>query len=491
MCTRAQHVSTREATSPNISSNSQKGLNNAKICGLQLLLRSEANCQTYRSEPAGSSQLKNDVLATSTVPTLPIIVDLNRPLPSIEAGRADRERHYGAAVCLAILDGEPLAKAHLDLLSGSLSPDEVAQQLWARLGTEIADRRRGAGLAVPMSLPASGLPFSGSADPKARALPDVTVVVATRDRPQTLVACLRTILSGTILPQRLIVVDNAPSTDETAQLITEMAHGAPRLHYVREDIPGLSRAHNAALPHVRTPLVAFTDDDVLVDDRWLERMVKAFGDDTSVVCVTGMIAPRELETLSQQWVEGNVIYDKGLRRMVFDAAEHRPDDPLFPYRAGAFGSGANMGFRTSYLMDRGGFDNALGAGTIAMGGDDLAAFYDVVKNGYRLVYEPASIVLHQHHRDYAALKRQTYGYGAGLGAHLTRCLLDDPRIVLVLLRHAPRALRRAATVIAPPTAAGLPPYPTELSLAQWKGLMSGPLRFIRSRRHAHRQDKGA
>ena len=62
-----------------------------------------------------------------------------------------------------------------------------------------------------------------------------------------------------------------------------------------------------------------------------------------------------------------------------------------------------------------------------MGGDDLAAFYDVITAGHRLVYEPAAIVLHRHYRDYAGLRRQTYGYGAGLGAHLTRCLLRDPR----------------------------------------------------------------
>jgi hypothetical protein len=79
-----------------------------------------------------------------------------------------------------------------------------------------------------------------------------------------------------------------------------------------------------------------------------------------------------------------------------------------------------MAFRTSYLQERGGFDEALGAGTVAMGGDDLAAFYDVISGGNRLVYEPAAIVLHQHPRHYAALKRQAYGYGAGLGAHLTR-----------------------------------------------------------------------
>ena len=170
---------------------------------------------------------------------------------------------------------------------------------------------------------------------------------------------------------------------------------------------------------------------------------------------------------------------------------HRPTDPLFPYTAGTFGSGANMAFRTSFLCERGGFDEALGAGTVAMGGDDLAAFYDVVSSGIRLVYEPGAIVLHQHNRQYPELKRQTYGYGAGLGAHLTRCLLKSPRMALVFLRHAPALIRRGTDVILPAAAGQLPPYPRELSRLQWKGLASGPARFLLSRRHSRRLHRTA
>ena len=111
-----------------------------------------------------------------------------------------------------------------------------------------------------------------------------------------------------------------------------------------------------------------------------------------------------------------------------------------------------------------------------MGGDDLAAFYDVVSAGHRLVYEPAAIVLHQHYRDYAALRRQTYGYGAGLGAHLTRCLIADPRLVVALALSAPdRAAPGRRTIVRPPVVGGLPPYPADLSRQQLRGLVSGPV----------------
>jgi glycosyltransferase involved in cell wall biosynthesis len=325
-----------------------------------------------------------------------------------------------------------------------------------------------------------------SSTPARGALLRSTVVVATRDRPAPLHECLQSILAGSLTPEHLIVVDNAPSTQETAELVTELARTEPRLLYLREDRPGLALAHNAALPLVDTPVVAFTDDDVVVDHRWLEHLVSAFGDDNAVGCVTGLIAARELETLPQQWVEGNATFGKGLQRRVFDNRELRPADPLFPYAAGMFGSGANMAFRTACLRELGGFDDALGAGTPAKGGDDLAAFFDVITSGHRLVYEPAAVVLHRHHRHYAALRRQTYGYGAGLGAFLTRCFLRDPRMALVLLRHAPAVRRRAARILQPRPASGLPPYPVDLTVRQGLGLLSGPWRYAVSRRRTQR-----
>jgi GT2 family glycosyltransferase len=457
----------------------------AIVTGASLVALSFLSAKSGRVR-AGILEFNRRSVGATTPPVLPLIVNLNQPLPAIEACPKRDGVQYGAAHCLVILDGDPLGKVKLDLSAGSLTPQQVADQLWERLGGQIVNYRQGASGAVPQNLPAHGLVSSGRSIARSDSPVPATVVVATKDRPALLAECLESILGGAIKPESLIVVDNASATSETAEIVAEFAKHEPSVHYVREEEPGLARAHNAALPYVDSPVVAFTDDDVIVDEQWLKRIVQEFAGDESVACVTGIIAPRELDTLPQQWLEGNVTYDKGLRRRTFDMKSHRPADPLFPYTAGTFGSGANMAFRASFLRERGGFDEALGAGTLAMGGDDLAAFYDVISSGNRLVYEPGAIVLHQHNREYPALKRQTYGYGAGLGAHLTRCMLRNPRMALVFLRHAPAVIRRGTEVILPPAAGQLPPYPRELSRLQWKGLASGPGRFLLSRRHNRR-----
>lgn len=392
-------------------------------------------------------------------PVLPVVIDLCEP-PRPLRPRPD-EGSYTRAWCLLLDDGIPVGE-HDIALDGT---EETTADLLERLGAA------GTG----------GVGRRTSPDRRGRTRRDATVVIATRGRPALLAECLESIAAGTTVPDRVVVVDNARPDDETEQLVTGYRMPGSEVAYVREDRPGLALAHNAALGHVETGLVAFTDDDVWVHERWLENITGAFDADPDTVCVTGMIAPRELDTLAQQWVEAQGVYSKGFRSRVFDNGEHRADSPMYPYAAGTFGSGANMAFRTDFLRTIGGFDGALGTGTVTKGGDDLAVFYDVIRHGGRLTYVPSAIVLHPHHRDYAALRRQVYGYGAGLGAHLTRCVLDEPRAVVAMLRDHRAATARLATILHPPQSRGLPAYPRDLSRAQRSGLASGPARYLLSR----------
>jgi GT2 family glycosyltransferase len=305
-------------------------------------------------------------------------------------------------------------------------------------------------------------------------------VVATRDRPDRLARCLQSVRALDPVPAQIVVVDNASRGPETAELLARLRRDDTRFEYVREDRPGLARAHNRALELVHTPYVAFTDDDVVVDRAWLGRLLDGFRRDPAVACVTGMIRPLTLETPAQEWMEQYAGFAKGTAPQLFDA-ERAGTDPLFPYAAGSFGSGANMAFRTDVLRLIRGFDPALGAGTPAKGGDDLAAFFDVIAAGYSLAYEPAAIVHHQHHRTFAALPAQTFGYGAGLTAYLTKTVLDHPARTRDMLVRLPRAVRHALS----PTSAKNERLPADtprtLVRRERLGMLVGPALYLRSR----------
>jgi GT2 family glycosyltransferase len=309
----------------------------------------------------------------------------------------------------------------------------------------------------------------------------VTVVVATHDRPDALGECLASILASRGVQFDIVVVDSAPSTERTARLLAAEYGAEPRLTVVREDVPGLGRAHNRGLAFARGDVVAFTDDDVLVDPHWLARLAVPFRRDPEVGCVTGRIVALELRTPAQRWLEGYAGYEKGQARRRFDLGANRPLDPLFPYAAGAFGSGANMAFRTAVLRSIGGFDELLGAGTRSRGGDDLAAFFAVVTAGHRLVYEPAAVIRHRHHRDYDALRRGVFGYGVGLTAYLTKTLWDRPAAGLGMLRRLPAGVRHALGPGSPRNRRRAPDFPRELKWLERAGMVAGPATYARSR----------
>ena len=418
-------------------------------------------------------------------------VELTQSLPAISAFDVKTDRCYQRAVSLVRLHTQPLGVVELRLEENGLSAADYARQIWRALSLEITEHLRQDELPEVVKLQAAGLPTTGTpkcGQERERLLADapfVTVVIATRDRPASIATCLRSLLASDYPDYEIIVVDNAPRTSATADWIRQTYGNLRQVRYVREDRPGNSWARNCGLMEARTEIVAFIDDDVLVDAHWLAELAKDFSISENVACVTGMILPVELETPAQAWIEQYGGFSKGYHRRIFDMAENRPDGPLYPYTAGMFGSGANMAFKTSVLREMGGFDPALGGGSSAFGGEDLAVFFQVVTRGYQLVYEPAAIVHHLHHRDYARLCRQMYGYGVGLTAYLTKCLFDNPKRVFEFAAKIPHGLYFTLSSQSSKNKKKLADYPQELTNLERKGMLYGPLAYIRSRHRVH------
>ncbi|CQR62507.1 glycosyltransferase [Streptomyces leeuwenhoekii] len=324
--------------------------------------------------------------------------------------------------------------------------------------------------------------------------PRTAVVVATRERAGQLARALDSLLAQDHPRFEIVVVDNAPATEETRELI-ERKYGE-RVRYVREPVPGLAVAHNRGLAAVRSEVVAFTDDDVVADPRWLTELTTPFAADPGLGCATGLILPARLRTPAQVLLESHGGFAKGFAPRTYDPERPPAGEPLFPFAAGRFGSGANMAFRTEVLRRVGGFDPATGAGTPARGGDDLYGFVRVLAQGHRLHYTPRALVWHHHRETWRDLETQAYGYGAGLTAYLTAILVNRPALLPAFLARLPRGLARARTLSAARRAdgaAGAPgghdarthPWPHRLSRLQRRGMLYGPVGYLRAR-HALR-----
>jgi hypothetical protein len=101
-----------------------------------------------------------------------------------------------------------------------------------------------------------------------------------------------------------------------------------------------------------------------------------------------------------------------------------------------------MAFRRNVIEGIGGFDPALGAGSPARAGADVEAFSHAILEGSRLAYEPRALCWHDHRTHSTALRRQTFAYGAGFTAILTKSVLREPRLALEMARQLARVVRR-------------------------------------------------
>jgi glycosyltransferase involved in cell wall biosynthesis len=152
--------------------------------------------------------------------------------------------------------------------------------------------------------------------------PFTSVVIATRDRAELLRRCLETLERVTYPSLEVVVVDNAPSSDETAQLVAAAAGHPLDIRYAVERRPGTAVARNTGLGLAKGEIVAFIDDDVLVEPGWLEALVGGFSAAQDVDCVTGRVLPVSVEAPEQSWFDRWAGFSKGSERTVYDLGEH-------------------------------------------------------------------------------------------------------------------------------------------------------------------------
>jgi GT2 family glycosyltransferase len=315
--------------------------------------------------------------------------------------------------------------------------------------------------------------------------PLISVVVCTHDRAEMLRDCLDSVLRADYPRFEVVVVDNAPHSEDAARLVRERYQG--RVRYLREPIAGLARARTRGRAVAAGQLNAYVDDDIDVDPAWPAAIAEAFARSRRTGCVTGLILPAELVTEAQAAVVRHADFDKGFALRRWSLADP-PADPLFPFTAGRFGSGGNMAIRADLLRALGGFDLATGPGTPARGGEDLLAFFRVLAAGHELVYQPDAVVWHRHRRTEEALAVQAFGYGSGLGAYLAAAALHEPRLLPALLRRLPRGLALAlGRARARPAADEA--WSWRLSRLELQGLLYGPLGYLAAVHRAHRDNR--
>lgn len=431
-------------------------------------------------------------------PTAMGVVDLDRSiLPSSPDGRAWRPSQRDGLLLVRLHD-QPLTVVHIGRNLADITDDELATEIWRSASAEICEHIERFGCAeIPNDSRAlvERLSSSVAGCPSARPSTfdtSVAVIISTAGREEQLEHCIRSLLVQRRAELEVVVVDNRPATGETLRTVEPMMAEDPRVRYVAEARVGLSVARNRGVSETKAELVAFTDDDVVADEGWLEWLIAPFAE-PNVTVACGMVLPLELETQAQKRFEQYAGFSKGMERCSYDAQSGPiAGRLLYPFVNGIIGVGNNMAFRRAEIIANGGFDPALGAGSAAGSCEETWAFSQAILRGGRIVYNPRALCWHEHRKDGDSLHDQIFGYGIGLGAVLTKALTHDPRFYATAARSLQIALglqwRRHLVTRTRPTKATNGPIerPDELLKARREGVVRGPLRYARGVRRAHK-----
>lgn len=347
-------------------------------------------------------------------------IELSLPLEPLAV-----EPAYQWAQCLVRLRGRPIGTVALPRVGSGCSVAALEAVIVAQLGQAIRVRLVEQGLDLPATEQGLGLDqlFASGPVEAARPFPFVTVAVCTRERPDDLATCLDAISRLDYPNYEVVVIDNAPRSDRVEQLVKTKY---PRVRYFAEPRPGLDWARNRAILEAAGEILAFTDDDVIVDSRWLTAITRELVENPAVMAVTGLVVPAQLETDSQLRFEWYGGFGKGYRRRWFQRGRDHTGRSFLMHGAGQFGTGANMAFRRSVFDQVGFFDPALDVGTPTNGGGDLDMYFRVLKAGHALFYEPDAVVRHRHRSDPAGLRYQIEGWGSGFFAFVFRAQAAFP-----------------------------------------------------------------
>ena len=120
----------------------------------------------------------------------------------------------------------------------------------------------------------------------------ISVIICTRNRPQSLVETVRSILAADREGDDEVEIIVADNGSETAPFLPQDMETGVSVRLIREKRLGKSVAANAAAASARGQVLLFTDDDIRVPHDWLSGMSQPILDDTYDVISAPVILPK-------------------------------------------------------------------------------------------------------------------------------------------------------------------------------------------------------
>jgi hypothetical protein len=228
--------------------------------------------------------------------------------------------------------------------------------------------------------------------------PKISVIICSYNGHATLSECLESAMALCYPDFEIIVVDDG-STDS----LEGIAGQSPGVIYIRQEHSGLSVARNRGAREAQGEILAYTDDDCVVDEDWLHYIAAAFEKNEFAAVGGPNIAPppanrTEACVASAPGCPAHVLIDDRI-------AEHLP--------------GCNLAVTREAFEKVGGF-----APEYTAAGDDVDFCWRLQAAGFLIGFCPPAMVWHRRRISIMGYLRQQTGYGRAeailIGGHPER-----------------------------------------------------------------------
>ena len=214
----------------------------------------------------------------------------------------------------------------------------------------------------------------------------ISVIIPAKDAADTIANCLRAVFSQRYVgtDYEVIVVDDG-STDNTPEIAKRL--GARVIH---QDNAGPAAARNAGADAAHGEILAFTDADCVPSPEWLLHLTGPFRD-AQVIGTKGTYRTNQSKYVPR-FVQQE--YEFKYQRM----SRQESIDFIDTYSAA---------YRRDVFLENGGFETAFAVPSV----EDQEFSFRLARKGYRLVFAPKAVVLHQHDNDMGEYVRRKFGIG--------------------------------------------------------------------------------
>jgi GT2 family glycosyltransferase len=241
---------------------------------------------------------------------------------------------------------------------------------------------------------------------------DITLLIATRNRANSLKRCLLSLTGPSKGTLEVIVIDNA-SEDDTHSVLVELRDKVSfELINLKEEKIGKTYALLKGIKHSTGKILLFSDDDVSFSANWVDHCLDCFqitgcaGMGGPVIPVFHLKTPSRMNSGGPYQITAPFGWNLGDNMIDLTQAEHGK-----PY-------GANMGYLKEVILRNQVFEPGLGVfGKYRVSGEDVHVSERLMSLGHKIVYWPKAKVFHhvENPEQYSIRYLLKWHYAAGVG----------------------------------------------------------------------------